>query len=103
MVAFSFLIPREVRERIRGTALWIGYPSSEKHRLELERYEFEHKTEGGVVTFENFGAMKAHDKKERWYTAVSLVTVDGCLMTVGFFVALGLLMILTFYLIGSMQ
>jgi hypothetical protein len=73
----------------------------EKHRVELERYEFEHRTEGGVVTFENFGAMKAHDKKERWHGR-SLLTVDGCLKTVGFFLAFGLLMILTFYFFMSM-
>jgi hypothetical protein len=47
--------------------------------------------------------MKAHDKKERWYAAVSLVTVDGCLMTVGFFLAVGLLMILVVHFIWSME
>ena len=46
--------------------------------------------------------MKAHDKKERWFAAVSLVTVDGCLMTVGFFLAFGLLMTLAFQFILSM-
>ena len=80
-------------------ARWIGYRSLEKRDPELEPYEFEHSGEGRVV--ESVEAMKADGKKERW-SAAPLPVVDGCLMTVGFFLAFALLLILAYYAVDSM-
>jgi hypothetical protein len=79
-------------------ALWIGYRSLEKRRPELERYEPQHRAEGRVV--KNFEAMTADKSKERW-KAAPLLTVDGCLMTVGLFLAFGLLLTLAYYFVES--
>jgi hypothetical protein len=70
----------------------------EKRRQELERYEAEHRAEGRVV--EDFEAMKADKRKERW-RAAPLLTVDSCLMIVGLFLAFGLLLTLAYYFVES--
>jgi len=72
-----------------------GYWSSVKRKKELRelrRYEFEHRTDGGVVQFKTFEDSEEHQRRRR---RAPMSSGSGCLYGVGvFMIVIGIIWIL---------
>ena len=62
-----------------GLGTWLVWSGSKNLRM-LEKYEFENRTEGGVVQFNDFEASERHENKKKWYR--SLMNIGGCIVVI---------------------
>lgn len=62
---------------------YLGY----RLKSRLDRYEFENRTDGGVVQFESFGASQAHARNQR---GAQMIMVAGALVLFAGIVIAGL-------------